>query len=104
MNLLSAIELTVQDVRQSYPHLSRPLAIAHVINTVSVAELDWENGITAPAYKGVLEASTAQLVLGIARLSNIALERGDVVEIDGQATIDSMDPYEWLDALLHNTI
>ncbi len=101
MELLTAIAIVTADVRRSYSHLSRPLAIKHALDTTSVAELDWESH-TAPAYKAVHEAATATLILAVAHAGNIQLDRGDVVEIDGEATIDGLEPFTWMDMVFYS--
>lgn len=100
MPLNEAIAIVVRDVHASYPHLSRSLAIKHALDTTSEAELNWDDP-TAPAYQAIHAASTASLVLAVAKLGNIQLDRGDVLEIDGEATIDGMEPFEWMDAVFN---
>lgn len=101
MNLNLAIQMVVSDVRRSYPHLSRPLAIKHALDTTSERELNWDDP-TAPAYQAIHAASTAQLVLAVAHLGNIQLDRGDVLEVDGVATIDGLEPLTWLDLVFYS--
>lgn len=101
MGLDLAIQIVFSDVRASYPHLSRPLAIKHALDTTNERDLNLEDP-TAPAYQAIHRASTATLVLAVAKAGNIQLDRGDVVEIDGEATIDGMEPFEWMDAVFYS--
>lgn len=100
MELLTAIANVTADVRKSYPYLSRPLAIKHALDTTSERDLNWDDP-TAPAYQAIHRASTASLVLAVARAGNIQLDRGDVREIDGEATIDGLEPFTWMDMVFY---
>lgn len=102
MELTAAIQVVTQDVHASYPHLSRPLAIQHALDTVSPPALNHDDP-TAPAYLRVHQASVAELTLAIAKMDGHTLDHGDVHEspMEG-ATIDGMNPFEWLDAVYYD--
>ena len=101
MELNLAIQIVVRDVHASYPHLSRPLAIKHALDTTNERDLNLEDP-TAPAYQAIHAASTASLVLAVAKLGNIQLDRGDVLEIDGEATIYGLEPFTWMDMVFYS--
>ena len=100
MDVTDAAHIVIADVHQSYPELSYPQAIKHVRETISDAEINDDDEATAPAYHVVLRASVAELVLAVATLEQLRLDRGDVLEVDGHVTINGEEPFEWLHEML----
>jgi hypothetical protein len=96
MELTAAIVIVAQDVRESFPELSRPLAIKHALETTAEHSLNQDDP-SFTAYKALHQASTAEVILAMAHLECLTLDRGDVLEVDGVATIDGMNVFEWLD-------
>lgn len=97
MDLATAIRTVETDIRQSYPTLSLPLAIKLAREVTSTVGLNPDDEPTYTAYRVLMAASEAEVILALAKLLELTLDHGDVWEsTDGYATIDGMDPYEWL--------
>lgn len=99
LSLADAILVVLTDQRESMA-CGPATAVGHVLNTIGLDELNMDDP-TGTAYKMVLEAHVGELAMQVALMLEIALEDTDVwVSTDGaHATIDGMDPFEWLAAV-----
>lgn len=99
INLTDAVYTVIQDVQNGFPELSFPQAISYALSTLSVDQLDMDDE-TGPAYELVLTSSPTDLIVEVAAQEDTTLDRGDIVEVDGVATIDGMDAFEWFHLVL----
>ena len=99
LTLADAILVVLTDQRQSMA-CGPATAVSHALNTVSVATLNQDDATYEP-YKMVLEAHVGDLAVQVALMLEISINEDDVwVSTDGaHATIDGMDPFEWLAAV-----
>lgn len=99
MDLATALRTVHLDVQQSYPRLTLPLAIKLAREVTRTVGLNPDDEPTYTAYKVVMVASVAEIVLAIAKIYSLALDHGDALEIDGEPTIDGQEPFTWLDEM-----
>jgi len=99
LTLADAILAVTTDQRQSFS-CGPATAVGHVLNTLSLEQLN-EDDATYEPYKMVLEAHVGDLAVQVALMLEISINEDDVwVSTDGaHATIDGMDPFEWLAAV-----
>lgn len=99
LTLADAILAVTSDQRQSFS-CGSATAVGHALNTLTLEMLNPDDATYEP-YKMVLEAHVGDLAVQVALMLEISISEDDVwVSTDGaNATIDGMDPFEWLAAI-----